>query len=526
MRQTFIKITLVSILISAFFSACKKDNISNNDSPIATGSRDELTKDSMFLYAKELYLWNTDLPTYNVFNPRGRFNSGDLITQLKDELFAITRFGINPLNSRPYEFNEEDPNDTKYAYIEDLITSGKLTAVPNTSGAINNSGEGNDFGFSLALVGSLNNYRIYFQFASPGSPSALKGLGRGDYIDQIDGRTIGTNFNAESDFINTAINNSTITIEGKKKDGTSYSYILNKTKYTSSPIYKDTVLTNGSKKIGYLAYAKFTDEKNSKAALTNVFAKFATANVTDLVIDLRYNGGGFVSTAEDLLNLIAPSSLNSKVMFIETYNAALQAGRASILKNQPIRDQDDKIVFVNGKVANYADNVSYDQASNTSYFSKAGGLNNISKVVFITTENTASASELVINSLKPYLDVKTVGSKSYGKPVGFFPVRIDKYELYLSSFSTRNSLGEGNYFAGIVPNYEEDDDVRRDFGNPNELSLASAINYIVNNRFVNSSNSNLRVNGTKQVSKSNEITKNIYMPSDFKGMIDVPKNVK
>ena len=516
---------LTIFFMSTIFIACKKDVVVKTDTdtiPLTT-DRNELSKDSLFLYAKELYLWNEALPTYSAFNPR-KFVGGDQITNLNNELFAITRYGINPLTGKPYEYNTEYPEETKYSFIDDLVASGKLSSAPNTIGSVDFNGEGDGFGYSLALVGSNSNYKIYFQYVSPGSPCALKGLGRGDYIDQINGRTVGTNFNSESDFINAAINQNTITIGGKKKDGSSYSYILTKTKYTSSPIYKDTILTNGGKKIGYLAYARFTDENNSIAALNNVFSKFAAGNVTDLVIDLRYNPGGFVSTAEHLINLIAPSSLNNKVMFIEAYNATLQSGKASILKNQPIRDQSGNIVYRNGKATNYADNANYDKASNTSYFSKEGSLNNITKVVFITTENTASASELVINSLKPYLTVKTVGSTSYGKPVGFFPIRIDKYDIYISSFSTTNSLGEGNYFAGIVPDAEKSDDVTRDFGNPSELSLASAILYITNDKFTNSSaSSTITVNGTRQ-SVENVTIKGIYTPTGLKGMIGKPKN--
>lgn len=524
MKQQIFKLGL-GLLISTFvFTACKKDKVVKNDEITPTTNRNELTKDSMFLYAKELYLWNKDLPTYGVFNPRQYNSSTDNLANLENVLFAITRYGINPVTGKAFEYNPDYPEETKYSFLEDLVASGKLTFAPSNIAAVDFNGQGDGFGYSLAIDGnSKSDYKIYFQFVSPGSPCALKGLGRGDYINQINGRTIGTNYDAEIDFIIAAVDQNTITIGGKKKDNSSYSYTLTKTKYTSSPIYKDSIYTNGTKKIGYLAYAKFTDENNSKAALTAVFSKFASANVTDLVIDLRYNPGGYVSTAEDLLNLIAPSSLNNKVMFVEAYNETLQSGKASILRNQPIRDQSGKIVYVNGKIANYADNASYDQASNTTYFSKQGALNNINKVVFITTDNTASASELVINSLKPYLNVKTVGSTSYGKPVGFFPVRIDKYDMYLSSFSTTNSLGEGNYFAGITPDATTADDVKKDFGNTTEASLAAAILYITSDKFTNATTSSkVTVNSTQ----SESFSKSLYTPTGLKGMIDTPKPIQ
>jgi hypothetical protein len=278
----------------------------------------------------------------------------------------------------------------------------------------------------------------------------------------------------------------------------------------------------GSKKIGYMAYARFSDSNNSETALTNVFAKFSSGGVTDLVIDLRYNGGGFVSSAEHLINLIAPSSSNGKVMFSETFNDLLQSGKATILKNQPLTDQDGKIQYSNGKMVTYAD-VSYTVADNTYNIAKEGSVNSISKVVFITTDRTASASELVINSLRPYVDVKTVGATSYGKPVGFFPIRIGKYDVYMSMFSSKNAAGQGDYYAGFTPDASKSDDVTRDFGNPLEISFSSAISYINTGLFTSStSNQTMSLSGTSSASSSVNV-KNIFNPVEFKGMIDRPR---
>ncbi len=512
-------LSFASLIILLLVASCKKDKIEakKEETPTPTSDRNELTKDSIFLYAKQVFLWNDALPTYSVFKPRSNFNaSSDHFTNLNKELFALTRFGKNPLTDNFYEFNPDEPGDTKYSYIEDLVAGGKLAFAKNAKSNIDFNGEGNDLGFSLALVGNRQNYKIYLRFSSPGSPAALAGISRGDYIDNINDRSLGTNFDLEESYINTAINQNTIKVGGKKKDGTSFNVTLNKTKYNSSPLFKDTVLINGGKKIGYLAYARFTDDENSDLPLTNVFSRFSNAGVTDLVIDLRYNPGGYVSTAEHLINLIAPSSLNGKTMFEQTYNATMQAGNATILKNQPVRNQQGELVYSNGKLVTYADE-SFKKSDNRTVFSKEGSLNSISKVVFITTDGTASSSELVINSLKPHITVKTVGSTSYGKPVGFFPIRIDKYDLYLSSFSTTNSNGEGNYFAGIKPDAERDDDVRKDFGDPSEESLSSAISFLSTGIFTNST-ADRKVNGVSVKAESLNVLK-VYEPAVLKGMI-------
>lgn len=523
MKNSSLLIRTLVLGVLVFFASCKKDKVvSKDETPPPTSNRDELTKDSIFLYAKQVYLWNDALPTYTVFNPR-KFTGSDNITNLNAELFALTRFGINPLTNLPYEYNPEYTDETKYSFIDDLVADGKLAFSKNGQSSIDFNGEGNDFGFSVILLGENTNYNVFLRFASPGSPAALAGLGRGSKIEKINGRSIGTNFNGGEDvFINNALDANSITIAGKKLNGTSFNVTLNKTKYDSSPIFKDTVLVKGAKKIGYLAYARFTDDKNSEAPLTNVFSKFSAAGVTDLVIDLRYNPGGYVTTAEHLINLIAPSSLNSKIMFEQTYNATMQAGKATILKNQPQRDQQGNLIYNNGKLLTYADE-SYTKAANRTVFSKEGSLDNMNKVVFITTDGTASSSELVINSLKPFLTVKTVGTTSYGKPVGFFPIRIDKYDLYLSSFSTTNANGEGNYFAGIKPDAERNDDVNKDFGDPTEESLASAISFLTDGKFTTSTSSGGKtVNSTKLFGNSTHVLK-VYEPAVLKGMIGTPK---
>src|SRR5690606_24971589 len=137
-------------------------------------------------------------------------------------------------------------------------------------------------------------------------------------------------------------------------------------------------------------------------------------------------------------------------------------------------DGDGNPVYINNRPATYHD-VDYSVAGNTEHFEKSGSLNSVQSVYVITTGNTASASELVINALKPYLPVKLVGTRTYGKPVGFFGISIDRYTLYLSSFHIRNANNEADYFEGFAPDIVAADDIRYDFGDPREESLAKAL---------------------------------------------------
>ncbi|RYF11436.1 MAG: hypothetical protein EOO42_21325, partial [Flavobacteriales bacterium] len=469
-----------SVLILLFaltgIVSCKKDKVEESK-PSSTTDRSELTKDSIFYYAKEVYLWNSSLPTYAVFKPRGFNTSSNQLTNFNAELFAITRYSINSLTGKPYEYHAEYPNENKFSYIDDSDVLGQIARTDK--GSVDLDGKGNDLGYSLVTLRSGNNFAVYFRYTSPGSPAYLAGLRRGDYINEVNGVRFGTNYNAEINSVRSILNSApnTIQLGGVKKNGNSFNVSLSKAQYDSSPIFKDSVLAVGNKKIGYLSYARFSNTANSHDVLSDIFAKFSSDNVTDLIVDLRYNGGGFVHTARHLANLIAPASLNGKVMFAEHFNATMQSGRAAILRNQIVRDDNGNVEVENGRPVTYAD-YSYTVANNTFKFDKIGPLDNVKKIVFIVSENTASASELLINIFKPYLDVKIVGTKTYGKPVGFFSIRIDNYDIYYSMFTSKNSANQGDYYDGMVPDAVEQDDPTRDFGNTQELNIAKALNYI------------------------------------------------
>ncbi|MGY0037734.1 S41 family peptidase [Pedobacter sp. NJ-S-72] len=122
----------------------------------------------------------------------------------------------------------------------------------------------------------------------------------------------------------------------------------------------------------------------------------------------------------------------------------------------------------------------YTTAANKTAFSKKGSLAGVSNIVFIVSRNTASASEIVINSLKPYMNVKLVGDTTYGKPVGFFPVTLEnRYEVFMPIFETRNARNEGGYYTGIVPDVlDEYDDPEYVFGDERENYLSRALNVL------------------------------------------------
>lgn len=530
--------------ISLAVTSCKKDEVIDPETepPVTENTRANLTKDSIFLYAKEVYLWNESLPTYEQFNPRKYTGGSTELENYEQELFDITQYSKSTETGSPYEFVSIAADYPKYSYIDDITTRNAAQAyVAKAKADVELNGSGYDLGFlSFQGYGTNTSYELYVTAVFPGSPADKAGITRATKITKINGTTLGSNFNGEGDLIYSLVEAETTkaTVSGVKADGTVFNDVeLTKVKYTSSPVYKSKTITAGSKKIGYLAFARFSDlNSNAKKDLDAAFAKFATDGVTDLIVDLRYNGGGYVNTAEYLVNLIAPASATG-VMFKEHYNKTMQANDATILENQPLLDENDKVQYhSNGDLITYAD-VDYSLAQNTVNFSKKGTLGGVTNVVFLVTDNTASASELVINSLKPVMTVKLVGRTTYGKPVGFFPVRIEnKYDVYLSMFETRNQLDQGAYYAGITTDVVDQggtssrsvyDDATHDFGDPEENYTKNAIKILAPGAVVTTAKAVMSIRGkTVSVSSALGLLDKARPINQFIGMVETRHKLK
>ncbi|MGX5820208.1 S41 family peptidase [Chitinophaga lutea] len=465
------------LLVAAALHACKKNSKTDEPTPVnppANGTRVELSLDSLYLYARETYLWYDALPDYNTFNPRSYAGSDDL-TSLRAELFKITQYKENPSTGKPYEYTGS--SNPKYSFIQ------KGNAAQGIKGSVDLEGQGDDFGLNLGIGTANNLYYTLIRSVEKGSSAYSKDLRRSYVITSINGVPVSAVATDPSSIVNSQLSSSsTLVLTYLKKLGTTTTYTATVTKgtYTNDPVYSWKVFpANGSNITGYINLARFSVLKTGQASLDQAFADFAGANVNNLIVDLRYNGGGYVTTFEYLANLIAPASASGQVMHKETFNTLMQQGKAPILKTIPLLDSEGKQRKrdSDGKLLTLAD-VNYSIDANTYKYQKKGTLGNLKNVVFIVTGLTASASELTINSLKPYVNVKLVGSKTYGKPVGFFPVYIDKFTVYMSQFSSVNKNGEGNYYDGFTPDYAETDDITYDFGDPLEKCVARALTYI------------------------------------------------
>jgi len=190
--------------------------------------------------------------------------------------------------------------------------------------------------------------------------------------------------------------------------------------------------------------------------LDNIFSNFNANVIDELIIDLRYNTGGSLATANHLANLIAGNKAD-KALFIKlTFNQYLDPYFADSLKNSYLEAQPNSLT------------------------------QSLQRVFFITTGQTASASEALIKGLQPYLTTYLIGTRTYGKPVGMMPLEIEKsnYVIVPVMFEWKNYFGESSGYAGIGVNYAEFDDLTHNFGDTSELCLRQTLHFIQNGNFM------------------------------------------
>ncbi len=328
--------------------------------------------------------------------------------------------------------------------------------------ALNGIGQSNGMEFGLVYYpdGSGNVFG-YVRYVLPNTDAQTKDLQRGDIFTTVEGQQL--NENNYNELL--APDNYTIglaTWDGTSFTSTGESVTLNKTQYQENPVYITKTLDINGKKIGYLMYNAFTRSYDSE--LNNAFGQLKSEGITDLVLDLRYNGGGSVETATDLASMIT-GQFNGQVFYQEFWNEDRQ-------------DEFAKDGLFDSKIS-----------TGTSINSL-----NLNSVYILTTGRTASASELVINGLDPYINTVQVGDTTTGK----FQASFLLYDAPAPEFSrtaadpghtyamlplvykSANVAGKTDYINGLFPEVA----LREDYfnlgqlGDPNEPFLAAALDQI------------------------------------------------
>ncbi len=441
MKSEFLTIIIAGL---TFLISCKKNSVESN--PAQPPVTVDKIKDSAVLYSRDIYLWYSQIPSS--FNGQSYTDPGKIMT-------AIRSYSIEPGFSQPVD---------RWSFALDQQEWDNIS-----------SGAAQDFGMNVFFQAEGD---LRVRFVEKASPAGIAGIHRGWQIIKINGSTNITTINA--DFIVKAIYESaSASFTFQKPDGTSINMNLNAASYQEHPVFLDSVYTFGTKKVGYLVFNSFLgDTMEIYNEFQRVFDRFARQNTEDVVVDLRYNGGGYVSVQEKLANYLVNASGNGQVMMKQQFN--------------------DKHTLYN----------------ETTNFNKLGSLN-LNRIFFIVSGSTASASELVINNLKPFIDVVLVGpAKTYGKPVGFFPIPVGDWYIFPVSFRTTNKNNEGSYFNGLALNNQVADGLDKDFGDINESALASALRYINTGVFRTQTTTSFSEN--QQVANSNRILDEPL----FKGTVD------
>lgn len=399
---------IITLLIAGLVACEPKESIE----PISEG---DIVKDAIFTSMKEWYFWNQELPATVDFSQ----------SSSNDEFLDQIRF--KPLD--------------RFSYLT-------TTEAFNNSFVGRNAGHGFGFAFDASE-------KLFLTFVFNESPAGIDGWKRGWEITQINEKSIDwyKTSNGGYDFkLGTSDPGISNTFTFKLPDGSSTTRINVKAEYQSNSVLHQNIFEVEGKKVGYWAYQSF----KATAGLTptrsnevqNSMEYFQSNGIQELIIDLRYNGGGSVAVAEQICNYLIPASNTNKVMYTNKLNSLKTSQNSS--KN----------------------------------FSKIGNLD-LSRIIFITSRGSASASELIINSLNPYMNLVLIGDRTFGKPVGSFPLSrfnrtlVDNnIELVPITFATANADGKAEFFDGFPADFSVGDSPQFEWGDKRDLRLAAALEYL------------------------------------------------
>jgi C-terminal processing protease CtpA/Prc len=468
-------ISVVSVLLT--LNSCKKDEpgLSTLDKHINTFIWEDM---------QAYYLW-----TDNVENLKDDKESGMVNKYTDHEKLFYDLL---------YKYKDVD----KFSWIVD-----DYTELENSFAGISLS---MGYDFRLGKIGDSNDLFGFVRYVIKGSPADLAGMKRGDVFTKINDKQLTVSnyeslLNQNSYSIGFALIGSfTHTISPINKKVT-----LTAVEIHENPIFLDTVYTINGKKIAYLMYNQFISDYDLQ--LNDVFKRFKDQGVTDLVLDLRYNPGGAMSSAVNLASMICSTDTN-KVFDQNFYNTLFQA---YINKNFGVEYSRVK----------FADKIQENETDPGVLINSLG----LKKVYILTSDNTASASELVINGLKPYMNVVAIGDATYGKYVGSMTIKDyddkgnlntqHKWALQPIVLKFANADGVTDFVNGIPPSITLTEDITNllPLGSTDEPLLKKAISQITGISTMKSAESSNRIQFNSVADRKDFIphAKEMYLDSRF-----------
>jgi carboxyl-terminal processing protease len=384
-----------------------------------------------------------------------------------------------PLNVNAADFTAASKGSNYKAldsYFKALKTKGTTTpsgrlvdqfsfTVSETELTNQQGGVSSGYGMRLAVASSFppRDYRVLY--VEKNSPAEIAGIARGDRIMTVDGVDL---INEASSTGITTLNNglfpvvsSKTTQFGLQAPGATTIRIATATSSVNIAVNPVAITKTfsvstsaGTKNVGYLMLNSF-GVNTAEIQLFNAINQLKAANITELVLDLRYNGGGYLAISSQLSWMIGGASLQGKVF------------------ERTVCNNKNPFSFCNEADPFLQTSVGFSMGANQP-LPQLG----LSRVFVLTTGSTCSASESVINALDPFLQVIRIGNTTCGKPYGFQYFSNCGTSYAAMHFKGENAVGFGNYADGFMPNCSVDDDLSKLLGNPAEGMLSAALGYV------------------------------------------------
>lgn len=461
MKLNFLFYLLMIVLVMpvSFIACSDKDDDKETPPPgPVDGSDDDDDEDNdkykyvnnwIYDNLEDLYLWNNKMPA-------------------KDRL---------DLNMDPYDFFYQD-NGVLYRYGQksgDRFSriEGTHASIPKSVASLEEAAVAtSDIGFEYINIQFVNDagnptgkYAFLVLYVKKNTNAERQGLKRGHLILAVDGTEI-TTLNRH-DILYQNKGSYTLSINDYEQKKQISLKISVTSSYEENPIFLDSIYTISGRKIGYVVYNSF--EAGGETALpydvqlSKIFTRFRDGGVSDLVLDLRYNGGGLVRSAQFIASALVPDRNTDNIFEIKTYNPSLQAELDKLPDNNATKISWMYDYFVN--------DVKNSKGQILSEIPRLGDqLNNL---YVIGTGFTASASEMVINTLRPYMQDKQknvilIGENTVGKNVGSWAIYENNnsdntYVMWPIIFQSHNKLyftkpaESSKYAQGFTPDVEGDD---------------------------------------------------------------------
>ena len=398
----------ISLLLGVLsFSSCASDDELSSEAPVAIYSETVYLEFNKWIYSKmnHDYLWRNDMP--------------DSIS---------CNYELDPVS-----------------FYKSLLSSKDRFSYCETNDSYNPPTEKTNLGYEYQQY-ELENGLEFAQVLLVTSQDLKKqGLRRGDIVLPQPDKNI---------IIRGKIESSGIVPRDTLEAASPFGY--------SNTVYIDSIYSNDSTKIGYFCYLQFDDISD----LTPVIKKFYDSRIDELILDLRYNPGGYVNTCKYLSNSIVNERGYNDIFQQCTYN--------DILTKELEKDTGNGKTFTRFSTPDNGKNV---------LGSPMYGLN-LKRVFVLTSMHSASASEAAIISIRPFMDVIIIGERTYGKGVGSWTIRDNKYRYQLQPITMRyhNALMETTPDEGIAADFYVPDGystLKKELGDRLEPLLAKAFDLIL-----------------------------------------------